>query len=505
MKFINYLLISFSVLTIGIFTTVVQATNSTTDSLGIQANQLNGRLISKYTIKQKFDTNTKHGIFLALPLTSNGVNISYTVSSVTRDNKPEKYEIINDMLNYRFRIGDAKVTLNKGVYVYNFIVESSHQNNNQFSYPVLTDWQDPINKLEVTVNGKTQKTNNKDNSFFILTNEDKPQIPTLVQFYNKYIIAIATLVVSFLFSILGCWSIKISPLSSKYSYTGIEFAAPKKLLPWEGSYLINDGKVSLKNTLIAYYLYLHNQNYITLEDGNSSERIKFLINKELPYILPSYFNKIINQSQTSNLAQVFSNLHITEQHADSLNKHITEEVKQYYHKLPNSNPTATVFLIYAVTYILALFIWFMLIEPIFLISPIWLWLILVSILLFIPFTNKVVSSQERFTTYGLDMFRLTKGFYNYIDIAEKDKLNFDNNPTEGSKYYLDNVPWAVQFGLLKKFNVLANNLNIPQSAISNTDILSSSVTASTFYIEPSSSDASSSTFGGGFSEGGGSW
>jgi uncharacterized membrane protein YgcG len=502
MKFIIYIIICISLIIS--LTPMVRAADSVTDTIRVEVDQSAGKTVARYTVVQAFNVDTKHGIFLALPLTPNGVKIDYKVLSVTKGDKPEPYQMLNDMFNYRFRIGDPNVKLATGVYVYNMVVEAKYDSNNQFSYPVLTDWNDTITNLEVKVNGTTQVSNGNSGLYSILTNVGKPELPLITQLYNRFALPLIILITGLFTAFAGHRSTKIHHLSSEYPYSVPEFQPPKDLLPWQGSYLINDGAVGLEETLIAYYLYLNNLGYITLGTDSSSEKINFTINKELPNILPSSFNDIITQSKDNNLTDVFESLQISEDYSQELNKYITKDIKPYYDRLPNSDAFGTVFVIYLVVYMIGLFVWFLLIEPIFLFAPIWLWFILGIGLFFIPWLHKVFSTQERFSANGLEMFRMTKGFYNYINVAEKDKLDFDNNPTEGAKYYLANVPWAAQLGLLKQFNTLAANLNIPQPTINSIDGVSASVFASSFYVDPSSS-SSSSGGGGGFSGGGGSW
>lgn len=502
MKFIIYVAMCLSVIIF--LTPSVKAADSVTDTIKVDVSHLEGKTVAKYTVIQIFNVNTKHGIFLALPIVPDGVKIDYKVSSITKNDKPEPYQKLNDIFNYRFRIGDPNVTLKAGIYIYNITVESTYDANHQFSYPILTDWNDTIGDLQVTVNGKASPTTGKKGLYSILTNVDKPELGLIIQIYNQFLIPIMIFVIGTFFSILGYFTTKIHPLTSEYPYNAPEFEPPQNLLPWQGSYLINDGVVGLKDTLITYYLYLNNLGYITLNTNNTSERINFTINKELPNILPDLFNDIITQSRDNSLTIVFENLQITEGYENELNKYITKEVKPYYDRLPNNQAVGTLLIIYFVIYAIFALVWFVFIESVFLLAPIWLWLILGICLFFIPWLYKLISNQERFTPNGLEMFRLTKGFYNYINIAEKDKLDFDNNPIEGSKYYLNNVPWAAQLGLLKQFNVLAANLKIPQVTIDSIDTVSASILISSFYVD-SSSTSSSGGSGGGFSGGGGSW
>lgn len=339
----------------------------------------------------------------------------------------------------------------------------------------------------------------------IPTLKDQPEIPYIQQLLNKYIVPIISILIAGIASIFGYFTKQNHPKSSEYSFTGSTLQAPSTIYPWEGAYLISDGAIDFKNTLIAYYLYLNNKGYITLGENSTSNKINFTINQDLPNILPDIFNTIIVESQNETLSNVFENNEISTSAQGVLRSSTTENVRKFYTRLPDSDAWSTLLIGYAVLYAAFCICWFWFIQDWLLISSLWLWMFLALGLLFIPMSLKFIRNRERFNQEGFDQFIDAKGFYNYISIAEKEKLDFDNNPTEGVKYYLANVPWAAQFGLLAKFNTLAQSMHIPNPTLDQVGGLEGAVYASAFYSPPSDSGGFDGGGGGGFDGGGGSW
>lgn len=95
------------------FTGLSLAQSPTTDSIKVDIKQVSGFTKAVYTITQDFPTNKNRGIFIALPYTSDGVKIDYNISELTRNDQPEKFQVLNDMFNFRVRFGDPNVHLKR--------------------------------------------------------------------------------------------------------------------------------------------------------------------------------------------------------------------------------------------------------------------------------------------------------------------------------------------------------------------------------------------------------
>jgi uncharacterized membrane protein YgcG len=487
-----------------LFSVYSLAQSPITENIKVDIKQVPGFTKSVYTVTQNFATNKNHGIFIALPYTVQGVKIDYQVSEISRNGESDKYQILNDMFNFRVRFGDQNTTLDKGIYNYRFVIEGKYSTENAINYPIIQSWNDSVSNLEVSLNSTPQNITSK-KTFSIPTQTDKPEIPILLQYINKYIVPLISLFIAAIASVFGYFNKQNHPKSSEYPFTGSTLQAPTAIMPWEGDYLINDGAIDFKNTLIAYYLYLNNKGYITLGENSTSNKINFTINHELPNILPDSFNTIVTQSQEQSLTEIFENNEITTASQAVLRSHTTDKVKQFYTRLPDSDAWSTLMIGYAVFYAIICVAWFLFIQDWLLISSLWLWMFLALGLMFIPMSLKFIKTRERFNQEGFDHFIDAKGFYNYIQIAEKDKLDFDNNPTEGAKYYLANVPWAAQFGLLSKFNKLAQSMHIPTPTLEQVGGLQGAIYSSSFYSPPSDSGGFGGGSDGGFSGGGGSW
>ena len=476
-----------------------------TPSIVIDASVTNTKSVVSYTVDQQL-TSTNRGIFIALPYVSDGVKIDYRIYDVTKENEKEQFQAINDIYNFRVRIGDPNKTVIAGQYRYRFVIESSYSEKNKFTLPLLKEWNDEVGNLQVTVDGERKIDSfesNKNKTFEYEINSSKTSLTWPEQFINTHFSVLWGLIIAFITSIIGFFSIRINPLSSKTNYTSSELSAPKNMVPWQGVYIANNGAIDFKNTIIAYFLYLNNKKYIKINPQSENKKINITILQELPNILPEVYNTIVTESQNKDFNQIFKDNNISAAEGSKTIEAVELEVKKLYSVLPNRFAVGSIFVGYGIIYTIITIIYFVFIRERFLIGNPWLILVLGAGLCFIPSIYKWQTSQERFTPDGFLVFLKVKGFYNYINTSEKDKLNFDNNPQMGVKYYLENVAWAAQFGLLDKFNQYAKLLNIPSELVDQTNVINVGLISSSFYVDPTPSGSDSG--GGGFSGGGGSW
>ncbi len=137
-------------------------------------------------------------------------------------------------------------------------------------------------------------------------------------------------------------------------------------------------------------------------------------------------------------------------------------------------------------------------------------------------TISLVRSLNRKTLYGVDMKYHLLGLKKYIDIAEEERIAFHNQPSKTPEFYLELLPWAMLFGLEKKWSKEFEGVSfaesdasfyhssIPFTATSFVNTLGSSmesfsVVASQAATVATSGGGGGSSGGGGGGGGGGSW
>jgi len=129
--------------------------------------------------------------------------------------------------------------------------------------------------------------------------------------------------------------------------------------------------------------------------------------------------------------------------------------------------------------------------------------------------------MDRKTTKGYEARRHLQGLHRYIDVAEKDRINFHNAPEKNPETFSKLLPFAVAFGLEKQWAEQFGDMQIEQEWFQsqsgqnlNPAVLASSVSSIGSQVSsrtPSSSSSGSGSGGGGFSGGGsgggggGSW
>jgi len=139
-----------------------------------------------------------------------------------------------------------------------------------------------------------------------------------------------------------------------------------------------------------------------------------------------------------------------------------------------------------------------------------IWITYVIGMIVILFIQYIKSKSKVRTQYSNDLYCKLKGFRNFIEIAEKEKLEalIKENPT----YFYDIIPYAYVFGLTNKWISNFEGIAVPPASWYN----GSSTSFNNFIIKdysrvmtvinhnPSSSSGSSGGSSGGSSSGGGS-
>ncbi len=140
-------------------------------------------------------------------------------------------------------------------------------------------------------------------------------------------------------------------------------------------------------------------------------------------------------------------------------------------------------------------------------SPYALVLVVVIILCVITLTR----SLNRKTAHGVDIKYQLLGLKRYIDIAEEERIAFHNAPSKTPEYYLELLPWAMLFGLEKKWSKEFEGISFNQNDVSfyrsNTPFSSAGFTsglgASMESFSTVASQAATVAYSGGGGRGGG--
>ncbi len=487
----------------------VYANNSPTIRIDI-SNEGNKTIIN-YDIDYIFteDNVNRHGIFMALPKIQDGVNYDYTLkNNVIKNGSSEKYDIINEINSFRLRIGDKNVNLEPGQYNYRFSIVTNTVKDYNHKFKYLYDWRDSISNFEIRRDGYSICDQNTCNSSEISENlnQDKPKpnigIAYLVVFQNYLWALLATLVTWY-----GVLKKKLTdPLQNKILSTLPHFTPPSDMTPWQVQSLINKGDIDPHDTLASYIFYLNNKGYITITPDKDNKTITLNKLKELPSDLgPEELNRIVELMITDGIENGLLNSKISQTTLDSkLDQHILESNINLYERKPILYPLAVVLIIGTILFILGMLFF----------DPFQNWLLVgksVGVFIFFSFylglliLFMILKNYQKLNQSGFEKLQESVGYKYYLSYIESEKLDFDNNPEEGAKFYLNSLPYAAQFGILDKFNKFFRSKQfITEYQADNTGLIYGTVYSSTFYSPPSDGGGFGGG-GGGFDGGGGSW
>jgi uncharacterized membrane protein YgcG len=498
-------------------------------------------VLIEYTISQVFLEDSR-GIYLSLPKNQDGVWTHYTVKQVqkrwigptpeqrqntTADElkptesslSPERYEMISEWDQMRIRIGEENTFLEKGEWEYNIQIEATRSQNSSYNLTLLHGWEDGINKVQVQQNGQITCSYDKTTSTAEIPVECGRE--TLYQTQNPglkptslfqklfYSIWPYLIILPCLYCILGIiWFFKARDPAKGFITNRPEFEAPDTIYPWQAQFLIHEGRIDLKNTLLSYILWLNHKKFIQLQtDSNGTIVLKKLA--QMPNLLPPIFNSTVESMVEHGVESGILESKINPgEHTNELNETVWNQLQKYYQTRPLFYP-----FLWAIGIIIALCVCWAFVYERFklkhavLLGESYSTLGYLIIACLFPGLYLLAAYWGKLSVEGFDLKARAMRYKFYLNKAEKLKLDFSNNPESGAQKYLIAVPFAAAFGILPQFQNYIKQL-IPDTNpdIQTTSRFYSSFSSSHFYSPPSSSSSSGSTgSSGGFSGGGGSW
>jgi uncharacterized membrane protein YgcG len=537
----------------------VSSTLTWNQTLGIKVEakifEKESKIEINYTIIEALYGDSRQGIFISLPKDQDGIWTDYKIMNVKRSDpqdytsfsrldfakssdlgfknkKQEPYKKILEHNQLRLRVGQAGKHLEKGVYEYNIKLEATYKPDLSYNFSFISNWVGGVPELALKVNDQFICTSfdNKnclsDTAVLNLNpDKDKLNLASLDIFYSSFFWSFYNYFsfTLFLYFVIFLLYLKFAKDPSEgHFHKKPEFEPPEDLLPWQAQYLINEGAIDLKNTFLSYLLYLNYKKIIEFKPKNQ-ENLKSDKKPEMELvikdIIPSFdsipnnkFQLTIQEIARNGIKKGFENAKLSQDFTDTLNYVVQKSVEEYYKVIPfNDNWTTPVSVYFGVIFIISLFS--ELIQNIFLVGD------SIFNLAFFAWTFAFPGMFWLSHRWGI----LKNEFYSkraycvrykyYLENAEKEKLDFSNNPDEGIQYYLKAVPYAASFGILKKFNSYMQKLipNQNQELIKSTNLYSNLLLNSSLYVPPSSgggggfSGGGGSFSSGGFSGGGGSW
>lgn len=481
-----------------------------------------------YIINQDFNQDSR-GVFLALPKNQNGVLTNYQILSVRKqfiaDNDGQKvqsntvnepYQIIHEWNQLRFRVGKSDVYLPKGEYMYTIQLLATINPDVGYNFVVLQDWGDQLDEL--TLNGTTRS---EEVNLSVTINPSKPTPNVFHWLWAEYWIVLPILGIAGIINLVLYYYTGYEPKRWK-KVSSPEYEPPENILPWQAQYILSEGKLKVKDTLLSYILWLNNKGVITIIPNNEpksenmfdkvidliqkDDKIKIIINSGLPkHILPSIFNETVEQIQTNGLHKgVLESKLSPSTHEGELNAYVCDLLSEYYHIKPAFHRQWLVIAGYTVMGVLGVLVT-RYISSFWLIGESYIGLLFVLYLVSFVGTLYVFSKWGKLNSKGLGVWLHSAKYRYYIQYVERFKLNFSNNPTDGVQYYLKQVPYAAMFGLLESFGKYMESINVYTPEQTHVSVLSSSFASLSFYNPDSSVGFSGGGSGGGFSGGGGSW
>jgi uncharacterized membrane protein YgcG len=508
-KILKYILILFAM--IMIFPVIVMANN--TENMRISISENNQKTVIQYDIAYVFSSNNKnrHGIFLSLPKIQDGIAYDYTLGDKpTRNSSNEKYDIINEINSFRIRIGDKDINLEPGQYNYRFTILTNQNKEYNHKFQYLYDWNDNINSIEVRRNGFSICESNtcSNNQISEDLNSSKPRANVgfaYLTIFQNYIWALLGSIIAW-FAVIK--KRLTDPLQAKVLKELPYYTPPQDLTPWQAQSLINKGDITPHETLAAYIFYLNNKQYITITPDTDNKTIILIKLKDLPTDLgPSELNTLVEYIISDGMEQGILNSEISLAELDNKIDEFTLQSNEHlYIRKPVLYPLMIVLMLTVVGGI----IMFLLSDPF------QKWLLIGNsygiFIFFVFFLGMLLvymglRNFQRFNQDGYDRLQESIGYKYYLSYIEKEKLDFDNNPEEGARFYLTALPYAAQFNILEKFNKFFKVKQfITDIQADNSTLIFGTINSTPFYsVSADSGGGFDGGGGGGFDGGGGSW
>ncbi len=461
-----------------------------------------------YTISEKFN-NPSRGIFISLPKNQDGVWTNYqlleysVVDASSFQEVETSYSEIKEWDEFRLRFGEEDNFLPNGTYIYTFTIEATTNTEYKYNFIVLQDWLEEVGDIQVQQNNSLQcgviECNTKKTEITI--NKNKNQIPGYLFQWHRFKGFINTFVVT---STIGYASWLLLAKNKPLGNTKNPNFKHPQVYPWEAEFIRTNGKSSIQKTMLGYLLWLSNQKYISLLFDKKQMKIHKL--KKLPNILPSIFNQAINNIERTDLAKGIKKTKFSQsRHPIELDKYLIESTAKYYEqKKINYNWIASLIIIPIFIFFILLIVLNITFQNL-LIGNSYLGIILMAYGFLFVFYVWIVISWANPNLRGTALRKEIKEYYYYLTYVEKHKLNFSNN-LEGVQHYLDQIPFAANFGILHKLTDFLQN-HFPNVQEASSIVRTSSIVSTAAFYPPSthSSSSSFSSSSGGFSGGGGSW
>jgi uncharacterized membrane protein YgcG len=439
--------------------------------------------------------------------------------------KNEPFDQIQEWNQFRFRIGKPDKILSKGIYWYKIKLSANKNSQNQYNFKLLRDWNDTISSMEVFRNGTLVCSSLEENSlekkcnsnYQITLNSNKTPVNFIVIFWLNWWIFILVFGIISIFGYLA-WFIFAKDPNYGFITDKPEFEPPN-LFPWESQFLVTNGKLGFKETLLSYILYLSNYQFIKIippkldnsisltGTNNQNNQINIQILKPLPEILPKKFNNCLVQISQKGFEKGIYDSKISASDIGQVTSNIQKKFKNLYAQgfagIGGILTIVAVVIVLLVTYLI-----FENFRKQMLIGESYLSIFPLIVFTTIMWLIIVFANFSKLTRQGAELKAYCQRYNYYIQKAEQYKLDFSNNPQEGVQYYLKILPYAAIIGFLPQFQKFLQTLLPNIQELNQVSSLATSLNTVTFYTPPSSSSSSSSDSswsGGGFSGGGGSW
>lgn len=515
---------------------------NSTEEIKVEVLDKGDKLNITYTITEYLGYTERHGIFLVLPKNQDGVWTEYKVKRVERRDpadplkyyggytmlKEDNYDIIKEWNEFRLRVGDKDINLPIGIYQYEIELEATKNEDYKYDFTLIKDRVGYVPEISVYLDGRgmcEKEIECSDQLTKIVINKDGD---SGVPFYSKFFsstwgyLLMATIFYAIIATI---WYFFARDPKGDNDEDSPEFEPPKDLTPWQSQYLIREGGISLKDTLLSYILWLSNKKYIKIKPNleyqkadkkkkKKIDEIKIEKLKKLPTNanLPSVFNKAVEKIIEKGVKKGLKASKINPaQHEGELNKKVYESLKDHYQIKPLNSAVAVGIVLLVVFGFISFFI-FEALKWSILIGYSWILAFIVGLILTVPGVIWLASEWGKLKPESYKLRAASVGYKLYIEKAEKLKLDFSNNPKEGVQYYLKAVPFAAAFGILPKFQKYIEKIMPDVEAVKTTGPIIAGYSAASFYYPPASTGRSgggltggSSFSSGGFSGGGGSW
>ena len=483
------------------------------DNISINTKEENAKKVIEYVVTYTVENGSSknHGIYLNLEKIQDNVAYEYTLKDKpTKNGLEDKYQLINEITSYRIKIGDPNVENDPGTYIYKFSLITDIKSENKHNFNYISNWTDNINSTKITKNGIDNCISPNICSTYTISeliNPDKnaaSRLQAYITVFQGYIWALGIALLSW----FGFLKKKLTdPFKSKILKELPHYTPPTDITPWQAESLIQNGDIEPKLTINAYVFYLYNKGYLSINTDPETKLISLNKLKELPNDLgPIELNLIVESLISNGMKTGIEDSGITYQQLDSkLDYSILDMNKKYYMRNPILYPYVVASVLTIVLLVLLVVFNGLLRDKLNIGNSITVFIAFIILLIGIIFFF-IIKMYHKFTPLGFQALQESTGYKYYINYIEKEKLDFDNNPTEGLKQYLNALPYAAQFGMLEQFNNYFKSKKFFNPEVANqTWIINQSIINTSFYVTPINTDSGFSSGGGGFDGGGGGW